>query len=291
MALPIVAKLARELAKFTKNKSKSKLSDKLDASTETIQMGEDVFTRHEPKTKPKSTMTPEQFEKAFNDAMAKKRDEKLKQIKDDTQKYIGGDGNFDEERFNITIKDSDRNGIPLTEAQERTKAHVSKSIQGNTINGHYERTQKVPAGTNLKLGDIIESQHVNFFGKGPGSSHDYLDRFQKDPSNLQHTFVVKGEHKDAMGLENFKKPGQAIFDKNKYYSVEDIKDTFGVSDREKSYGMKGTPIKEVLLKEMSKDEFSKLPSNKKAAVIKNILSTMGIGIGLNELSNQTQGEQ
>ena len=42
---------------------------------------------------------------------------------------------------------------------------------------------------------------------------------------------------------------------------------------------------------MSKDEFSKLPSNKKAAVIKNILSTMGIGIGLNELSNQTQGEQ
>ena len=63
MALPIVAKLARELAKFTKNKSKSKLSDKLDTSTETIQMGEDVFTRHEPKTKPKSTMTPEQFEK------------------------------------------------------------------------------------------------------------------------------------------------------------------------------------------------------------------------------------
>ena len=80
MALPIVAKLARELAKFTKNKSKSKLSDKLDASSETIQMGEDVFTRHEPKTKPKSTMTPEQFEKTFNAAMAKKRDEKLKQI-------------------------------------------------------------------------------------------------------------------------------------------------------------------------------------------------------------------
>ena len=80
MALPIVAKLARELAKFTKNKSKSKLSDKLDASSETIQMGEDVFTRHEPKTKPKSTMTPEQFEKTFNDAMAKKRDEKLKQM-------------------------------------------------------------------------------------------------------------------------------------------------------------------------------------------------------------------
>ena len=49
MALPNIDKLARELAKFTKNKSKSKLSDKLDASTETIQMGEDEFTRHEPQ--------------------------------------------------------------------------------------------------------------------------------------------------------------------------------------------------------------------------------------------------
>ena len=57
MPTPNIAKLARELAKFTKSESKSKLSDKLDASTETIQMGEDVLT-----------MTPEQFEKTFNDA-------------------------------------------------------------------------------------------------------------------------------------------------------------------------------------------------------------------------------
>ena len=41
MAQPNIAKIARELAKFTKNKSKSELSDKLDASSETIQMGED----------------------------------------------------------------------------------------------------------------------------------------------------------------------------------------------------------------------------------------------------------
>ena len=63
MAQPNIAKIARELSKFTKNKSKSELSDKLDASSETIQMGEDEFTRHEPQTNPKSTMTPEQFEK------------------------------------------------------------------------------------------------------------------------------------------------------------------------------------------------------------------------------------
>ena len=42
MAQPNIAKIARELAKFTKNKSKSELSDKLDASSETIQMGEDL---------------------------------------------------------------------------------------------------------------------------------------------------------------------------------------------------------------------------------------------------------
>ena len=63
MVQPNIAKIARELAKLTKDKSKSELSDKLDASSETIQMGEDVFTRHEPQTNPKSTMTTEQFEK------------------------------------------------------------------------------------------------------------------------------------------------------------------------------------------------------------------------------------
>ena len=42
MAQPNIAKIARELAKFTKNKSKYELSDKLDASSETIQMGEDL---------------------------------------------------------------------------------------------------------------------------------------------------------------------------------------------------------------------------------------------------------
>ena len=42
MAQPNIAKIARELAKFTKNKSKSELSGKLDASSETIQMGEDL---------------------------------------------------------------------------------------------------------------------------------------------------------------------------------------------------------------------------------------------------------
>ena len=42
MAQPNIAKIARELAKLTKNKSKSELSDKLDASSETIQMGEDL---------------------------------------------------------------------------------------------------------------------------------------------------------------------------------------------------------------------------------------------------------
>ena len=41
MAQPNIAKIARELAKLTKDKSKSELSDKLDASSETIQMGED----------------------------------------------------------------------------------------------------------------------------------------------------------------------------------------------------------------------------------------------------------
>lgn len=45
MAQPIVAKLARELAKFTKNKSKSKISDKLDASTKTYIKDEKVIDK------------------------------------------------------------------------------------------------------------------------------------------------------------------------------------------------------------------------------------------------------
>ena len=89
MALPNIAKLARELSKFTKDKSKSEISDKLDASSETIQMGEDVFTGHEPQTKPKSTMTPEQFEKLIK---MLKSSSKVKKGKHDPKEMLGEDG-------------------------------------------------------------------------------------------------------------------------------------------------------------------------------------------------------
>ena len=121
MALPNIDKLARELAKFTKNKSKSKLSDKLDASTETIQMGEDEFTRHEPQITHKennkmSAVSVAKLLKMLNSAS------KTKKGKHDPKEMLGDDGK------DLSIKDSTKTYMKDEEVIDKQKLDEQEEI-------------------------------------------------------------------------------------------------------------------------------------------------------------------
>ena len=246
----------------------------------------------QPKEAPKTKRKPideDAYDKEQAEQLNKllREKNKDKQAEQDLRHSVGGFDGVNDKQFNINLSKKLRIGEKLTGEQGRTLRNIQKKLKGRTQEGEFSRSQLVPKDVDLKPGDIIQSKTNNFlFKDGKNSAKGYLENSTDEAS--PHLINVQGKLENAEELSRFGKKGQVLTSRGSAYRVKDVKNGFHQTDKDKLYGGPdaGKKFKEVLLEQMSIEEFNALSPEAKKKVIKNVLSAAGVGVGLDQATNQ-----